>query len=341
MFAFPCVLPPEIHKHCYYGIISGKVNTISVKISQDMDRNDDLARSPDVIKRVTDKASWFDEHAYRWPSTALPVAYALACVEVACKSSEKAGGLFQQIIEACGKPGIKAVIEKIISNEEKEELKQMLKGWKAEFAGDVNKPFKALEEIGSDNDLINAFLKAKAGTFSVSQEEEKDWARLIRLIRKFTLAGFNRKSDIRKGKYRVEPTEKPPWLLIAVIYRALFQYMAFSPEMLNRTFKRRMVKGKTYDLEKVMTQQRPSRMYRNLVANAKKAGMLLKNDKTIMKAARRWYQCRVVYPSVNEFCVAESRKEIIIILDPKNVDKEIRPCDEALAYQGRRRTQSV
>ena len=231
------------------------------------------------------------------------------------------------------------VIEKIISNEEKEELKQMLKGWEAEFAGDVNKPFKALEGIGSDTDLINAFLKAKAGTFSVSPEEEKDWARLMRLIRKFILIGFNRKSEIRKGKYRVEPTGETTWVLIAVIYRVLFKYMGFSFEMLNRTFKRRLVKGKTYDLDKVMIQQRPSRMYRNLVANARKAGLLLKNDKTIMKAARRWYQCRVVYPSVNEFCVAESRKEII--LEPKNVDKEIRPCDEALGYQGRRRTQPV
>jgi len=248
--------------------------------------------------------------------------------------------IFQQIIEACGKPGIKAVIEKIVSNEEKEQLKkQMLKGLESEFVGDVNKPFQALEGIGRDTDLFNAFLKAKAGKFSVSPEEEKDWARLVRLIVKFILVGFNRKSEIKKGKYRVEPSGETPWLHIAVIYRVLFKYMGFSFEMLNRTFKRRLVKGKTYDLDKVMIQQRPSRMYRNLVANAKKAGLLLKNDKTIMKAARRWYQCRVVYPSVNEFCVAESRKEII--LDPKNVDKEIRPCDEALGYQGRRRTQPV
>lgn len=269
----------------------------------------------------------------------MPIAYALACVEVACESSEKASLLFQQIIEACGEPGIKAVIDKIISNEEKEQLKKkMLKGLETEFAEDVNKPFRVLEEIGSDSNLINALLEAKAGTLSVSPEEEKDWARLVRLIEKFILAGFNRKSAIKKGNYRVEPSEKAIWLFIAVIYRALFKYMGFSIEMMNRTFKRRKVKGRTYDLDKVVIQKRPSRMYRNLVANGKKAGMLLKNDKTIMKAARRWYQCRVVYPSVNEFCNHESHKGVL--LDPKNVDKEIRPCDEVLGYRGRRRKQS-
>ena len=303
-----------------------------------MNENIDSPKSLDSTRNMADNPSWFGEHGYRWPSAALPLAYALACVEVACKRSEKADVIFEQIIEVCRKPGIKAVCEKVISAAEKEKLKKMLKGWETEVAEDVNKPFKALEGIGSDIDLINAFLQAKAGTFSVSPEEEKDWARLARLIRKFILVGFNRKLEIKKGIYRVEPSEKPSWLLIAVIYRVVFEYMGFSIEMLNRTFKRRKVKGRTYDLDKIIIEKRPSRMYRNLAANAKKAGMLLKNDKTIMKAARRWYQCRVVYSSVNEFCVAESRKEII--LDPKNVDKEIRPCDEAVGYQGRRRRQS-
>jgi len=74
-----------------------------------MEENVDSARSQDVAKSVADDASWFGEHGYRWPSAALPMAYAMACVEVACENSEKAGGLFQQIIEACGKPGIEAV----------------------------------------------------------------------------------------------------------------------------------------------------------------------------------------------------------------------------------------
>lgn len=304
-----------------------------------MKENVELKQSQGVIKGGVDNASWFGEYAYRWPTAALPIAYALACVEVACESSEKAGVVFQQITEACGKAGIKTVFEKILSDSEKEELKHMLSGWVAELGDDVNKPFQALEGIGSDTDLVNGFLQAKAGTFFVSPEEEKDWARLLRLIRKFILVGFNRKSEIKKGIYRVEPGENTSWLLIAVIYRVVFEYMGFSIKMLNRTFKRRKVKGRTYDLEKIIIEKRPSRMYRKMAANAKKAGMLLKNDKTIMKAARRWYQCRVVYTSVNEFCDAESLKGIM--LDPKNVDKEIRPCDEALAYQGRRRTQPV
>jgi hypothetical protein len=65
-----------------------------------MEENVDSVQSQDVIKSVADNASWFNEHTYRWPYTALPMAYAMACVEVACENSEKAGGLFQQIIEA-------------------------------------------------------------------------------------------------------------------------------------------------------------------------------------------------------------------------------------------------
>ena len=112
---------------------------MSDETNQDLEKDIHLGRSPDVIESISDNPSWFGEHDYRWPTAALPIAYAMACVEVACESSEKAGGLFQKIIEACGKPGIKTVFEKILSNAEKEELKQMVMGWETEFAKDVNK----------------------------------------------------------------------------------------------------------------------------------------------------------------------------------------------------------
>ena len=56
----------------------------------------------------------------------------------------------------------------------------------------------------------------------------------------------------------------------------------------------------------------------------------MRNDRIFVNAARLWYQCRVAYPSINKFCDAKSNEGII--LDPKNVGKQIRPCDEAVGY---------
>ena len=73
-----------------------------------------------------------------------------------------------------------------------------------------------------------------------------------------------------------------------------------------------------------------SRLHRKMVASSKAVDLRLINDKTIVKAARRWYQCRVVYPSIDKFCDSESEKEIT--LEPNNIAKQIRPCDDAVGY---------
>ncbi|MFC2012424.1 hypothetical protein ACFLVU_04775, partial [Chloroflexota bacterium] len=57
----------------------------------------------------------------------------------------------------------------------------------------------------------------------------------------------------------------------------------------------------------------------------------LKNDKIFVDAAQNWYQCRVAYPSINKYCEAPENYK----LDPKNISKQIRPCDEAVGYQRR------
>ena len=51
--------------------------------------------------------SWFGESFHYWPKGALPLSYAMACMGVASKRSEKAGAIYYKIIEAWGKPGEK------------------------------------------------------------------------------------------------------------------------------------------------------------------------------------------------------------------------------------------
>jgi len=83
---------------------------LSVKIRQDMENNSDLTQALKDIKNVANNDSWFRDDPHRWASASLPLAYAIACVEVVVNSSEKAGAIYSQIIEACGKPGVKAFL---------------------------------------------------------------------------------------------------------------------------------------------------------------------------------------------------------------------------------------
>jgi hypothetical protein len=45
-------------------------------------------------KSVVSNTSWFRDTPHYWPEASLPLAYAVACVEVVCKSSKKARILY-------------------------------------------------------------------------------------------------------------------------------------------------------------------------------------------------------------------------------------------------------
>lgn len=51
------------------------------------------------MKNVTDNTSWFRGTPHYWAEASLPLAYAVACVEVVSKSSEKARILYN-LVEA-------------------------------------------------------------------------------------------------------------------------------------------------------------------------------------------------------------------------------------------------
>ena len=46
------------------------------------------------VKTAANNDSWFRDAPHRWASASLPLAYAIACVEVTAKSSEKGCGKF-------------------------------------------------------------------------------------------------------------------------------------------------------------------------------------------------------------------------------------------------------
>jgi len=287
------------------------------------------------MKNVTADTSWFRDTPHYWAQASLPLAYALACVEVVFESSEKARVLYNKIVEAWSVPGMKVVFDDIalmIPEWGKEEIKDALLHPETGFSPDANKPFKQVEEMFSSLEINDDFFKGDEieGSSLGERQHAKQLANLTWLVMEFTRVGFNRESDIEKGRYRVEVGEKAPWLLWAVAIRTLFEGYRIRFEQVRDFYKVRRYKGKIIDFHKVLSEQPMSRWHRRIVASAKAADLKLKNDKTIMEVARRWYQCRVVHGSINEFCDAKSSEGII--LDPKNVDKQIRPCDDALGY---------
>jgi hypothetical protein len=60
-------------------------------MAEGMKKNGELAEGLKTIKNVKDDRSWFRGTPYYWAEASLPLAYAVACVEVVSKMSRKAG----------------------------------------------------------------------------------------------------------------------------------------------------------------------------------------------------------------------------------------------------------
>jgi len=274
-----------------------------------------------AIRKNIEPSSWFRETPHYWAEASLHLAYAVACVEVVCESSEKARILYNRIVEAWSDAGVKEMgdeIASIIPQSGKEKIRKAVLHPETELLPDPNRPFRELEKlfmgVEIDGELFNS----------------EETARLEALISEFITVGFNRESDVEKGRYRIIPSEKAPWLIWAIAIRTVLESYEITFEEVRDFYKVRKRKGKIIDFNKVLAKQPMSRLHRKMVASSKAVNLKLKNDKTIVEAARRWYKCRVVYPSIKQFCDAKSSEGIILEL--QNVDKQIEPCDNALGY---------
>jgi hypothetical protein len=304
-------------------------------MAQGMEKNGDSGEALKGIRNIGDDTSWFRDTPHYWASASLPFAHGLACVEVVSENSEKAGVVYDGIIEAWSAPGMKVVFDDIgsmIPEWGKGKIKDGLLHPETGFSPDPNRPFRQVDKAFTGLKINEDFSKGDDVQRASLEERQhaKQLADLAGRIMEFIRVGFNRESDIEKGRYRVEVSEKAPWLVWAVGIRTLFESYRIRFEQVRDFYKVRKYKGKIIDFHKVLSEQSMSRWHRRIVASAKAADLRLKNDKTIMEAARRWYECRVVYPSIKKFCDAKSSEGII--LEVQNVDKQIEPCDDAVGY---------
>jgi len=281
--------------------------------------------------------SWFTKYAHRWPDAALPMAYAMACVEVVSKNSEKASSIYKNILKAWVKPETNDLYIEVtsrMSNSEVEEWKELIRHPESLIKSDINEPWIKFPLALQDEDYIKSFLEENFEIDSDSVEEEfPGVVNLFKLIYEFIFVGFNREIEIKKGKYRVIPTLSPPWLLLSVIYRTGFESKNITLDKMRKIYKVRKIKGKIYDFEEVMTKQPMSYRHRWVVAAAKQTKVVLHHDKKFINAAWLWYQCRVVHPGIEGFLDSEAEKGNH--LDLKNIQKEIQVCDHAIGYQRR------
>lgn len=280
-------------------------------------------------------SSWFTEYAHRWPSEALAMGYAMACVEVVSQNREQAGLLYSNMLKAWAKPGTSDLYNKVISqiaNTEIEEWKEIVKHPESVIESDVNEPWIKAAEMLGNTEATKEVVEGEWGvkTDKVEEEFPETWD-LLMLIIEFILKGFNRKQDTEKGKYKVIPSTSPPWLLLAVMCRTGFESKNITSSTMRRLFKVRNIKGKDYDFEEILTMQPWSRKHRWVASAAKEAKMTLRHDNKFLDAAWLWYQCRIVHLGIEKFLDSEADK--LNYPDLKNVQKEVQLCDKAIGYQ--------
>ncbi|MFC1871622.1 hypothetical protein ACFLYF_04405 [Chloroflexota bacterium] len=280
------------------------------------------------------KPSWFRETPHRWPKDLLPLAYAIACVEVVAEKSEKAGKIYEQIIEGWGDPEVQKFFDAVnseIPDSAKEDVKHALLHPESILLPDPNDPFKQLEDLFAEikRDKITLADGIAKKFDNLEKQRQESFLNFINLITDFITLGFNRESNIAKGQLSVQPDNNR--LLLAVIMRTSAEYQNIQLEQIRNAYKLRKHKGRVIDFHKELEEKPTSLWHRQMVAQAKKYNMKLKNDRVIMAAAYHWYQARVVHPSVSKYCDDPQNS----IIDTKNMERQIKPCDEALEYVGR------
>jgi len=288
----------------------------------------------DKIDKKILKESWFNKKTFHYAyEETNPYIYAMACVEIVATHSKEGGMIFNQIINAWNKPGVKQFqkdFNSSITDEDRKEMKDVT----LEFFKDPKKPFVDLLELTSKPGWWKPLLeKGDSETKDLSPEDETSFSDLFNglwKITEFILVGFNRKSDVRRGIYRVIPRDNPMWLYLAVLNRTLSEHSKITMAEMIKNYKTVHKGDKTVDYEAILTGSPTNREHRRLIEYSRNMKLKLKHDKKYLDAAYLWYQCRVRYSSIEKYCNSQNQRTKM--LDPKNILKKIKPCDKAIGY---------
>jgi hypothetical protein len=213
-----------------------------------------------------DNQSLFKGLAYRWSNESKPFAYAIACVEAVSQNSIKAKSIYNNMIEAWGKSGVKTTFEEtflLIPGEKQEEIKNALLHPGKLLLPDPNQSFTGIKKEFSKLKID----EEKGLNWLLHQN--KDVIGLGLLVAEFIKVGFNREENIEKNQLKVVMSNDHPWLFLAVELRTVLEYIKVTLERLNQFYNLGMYNGKPIT----------DRMHRKIVDDCQKLILKLKNDR--------------------------------------------------------------
>lgn len=90
-----------------------------------------------------------------------------------------------------------------------------------------------------------------------------------------------------------------------------------------------------FDVDTVLDGKIPALAQRNLISQYMEAGFKLKHGRIIETTAWRWYQCRVACDGITGYYhkqLKQPTKEDLVVVEPENLNHELKEIDEALGY---------
>lgn len=244
-------------------------------------------------------------YAHYWRPEIQPLLVAAILVYIAATQSMEASRIYQQIMDEWAKPGCQSLLKEIIVLPV-----ARYKEWRK--AADENR------EYDSELDIWM--------TLYEKYRQSDAFKKLFGLIGEFIEVGFNRHKDLVQGKLMVTAS-RADYLNFAVVMLIAGTYLEKHPELGGKT--RYKFGGIVLNVS-VLYDEGDERVHSLHSKLFKGLGYQLSNDEKLKRVAVRWYQCRVVYSSPEEFCIKSQLEGID--LNPANVSKEILLGDIATGY---------
>jgi hypothetical protein len=248
----------------------------------------------------------YGANTHYWRDEMKPFIVAALCVYNALEFSTKANEVYEKILETWGKPGCQALLkgDMLLPSSEFIEWEKAVTNKKQYVPKDIK--FKASQDVQVNNEA---------------------YINLVKLIAEFIRVGFNHKKGLI-GYVNKVSIENTVYLPLAVQIVSAGEYMERHPNL--DVEKELKIGDKVLDPSPLdgISSERTHRLH---TKTFKRYGYNLNHDEKLRDIAFHWYQSRVVYSGIEEFCNKHFEKTGIQ-LDPANIDKEILLADMATGY---------
>jgi hypothetical protein len=267
----------------------------------------------------------------------VPFVLCLASLEVVLKHSEKAKGIFEEIVQCYELPDVKKAFEALrnglpTGTKLATEIRRSSGLDKDRETEDSELCFPDGRALAGVARMLwnyarpaEAWMKVKNG-----RVRNDDFALLVGKIQELVKVGFNNEADQSKGRFKITALGSKA-LVVAVVVRTFLEHYAPKFKGWDK-IKVAQYGNHFYTMSDIMSQTVARRFHDQNTKAFKRAGYRLHHPDKLAQGAERWYQCRVIYSGTEEYCRHLTSGET---LDSGNVSNEIKPFDDALGYRRR------